>query len=317
VLILDITREVMKVAIAVAVLVGIVQICHAAINVPFKCTLLYYSGRNPPFWEVNAQTQGHKAITDGLAGVAAHLTTFSKAPGKLGYRGLLVTESGGKVHLVLGAAVKVVAKLLIDSAPVAKVGVSLKAKVKTAMDTVEPLARKKRTVYPDAAWDVAQVQQCNNCYNYGCDMPAPANTSFAQPGMASGNLRAVPIVNANCQAAAVSDGLAAVVGVGGAIPVIAQKDRATTHLVALVVALETAPAAGDSDFHWYRLDSNGRWSHKPGQTPKTNLDGAGNVIADPRNAANDPNGPNYAFVTFMTVDSTAVVIAGAQDYACP
>lgn len=38
------------------------------------------------------------------------------------------------------------------------------------------------------------------------------------------------------------------------------------------------------DYHWYRLDKDGKWSHKPGRTPATNLDNSGNLINDPRTA---------------------------------
>ena len=55
------------------------------------------------------------------------------------------------------------------------------------------------------------------------------------------------------------------------------------------------------DFHWYRLDANGRWSHKPGKSSATIYDGANNLIADPRNAANSPHGPDYKFVSFMKI----------------
>lgn len=36
------------------------------------------------------------------------------------------------------------------------------------------------------------------------------------------------------------------------------------------------------DYHFYRQDSNGFWSHKPGRNPATNLDASSNVIIDPR-----------------------------------
>lgn len=58
------------------------------------------------------------------------------------------------------------------------------------------------------------------------------------------------------------------------------------------------------DFHWYRLDQGGLWSHKPGQTRVTQSDKAGNNIVDPRTAANG----NYHFALFMTSDITAVTI---------
>ena len=47
------------------------------------------------------------------------------------------------------------------------------------------------------------------------------------------------------------------------------------HLVALVIA-------PGWDFHWYRKGPDGMWSHKPGQTPVTNVDNSGNPIIDPR-----------------------------------
>ena len=57
----------------------------------------------------------------------------------------------------------------------------------------------------------------------------------------------------------------------------------------------------DEDYHWYRLDDNGLWSHKPGSTSATNLDGDGNLISDPRNAATSKRGPDYKFVSFMKI----------------
>ncbi len=43
----------------------------------------------------------------------------------------------------------------------------------------------------------------------------------------------------------------------------------------------------DHDFHWYRQDSNKLWSHKNGWKPATNKDDKGNIIHDPRDAANE------------------------------
>lgn len=56
------------------------------------------------------------------------------------------------------------------------------------------------------------------------------------------------------------------------------------------------------DFHWYRLDDNGLWSQKPGHGPATNKDGLGNLISDPRKAANlSPTLFDYKFVSFMKI----------------
>jgi hypothetical protein len=48
------------------------------------------------------------------------------------------------------------------------------------------------------------------------------------------------------------------------------------YLVALVIA----PSIGD--FHWYRKNKEGFWSHKPGQTPVRNVDNSTHVINDPQ-----------------------------------
>ena len=59
------------------------------------------------------------------------------------------------------------------------------------------------------------------------------------------------------------------------------------------------------DFHWYRLDDNRKWTHKPGSTPITNLDSNKVEINDPRTAAMGW----YHFVCFMTTDRNDVCIA--------
>ena len=50
------------------------------------------------------------------------------------------------------------------------------------------------------------------------------------------------------------------------------------------------------DFHWYRLDDNQFWSHKPGKTKATVYDSSHVVISDPRKADTSP----YEFYSFMT-----------------
>ena len=62
----------------------------------------------------------------------------------------------------------------------------------------------------------------------------------------------------------------------------------------------------DQDYHFYRLDNNGHWSHKPGQHPVTDRDGNGDRITDPREADQSPI--PYEFVCFMTTDRNTVTI---------
>ena len=49
------------------------------------------------------------------------------------------------------------------------------------------------------------------------------------------------------------------------------------HRVALVIA-------PGQDFHFYRQDADGMWSHKPGMTQATNVDASGSPISNPETA---------------------------------
>ena len=37
----------------------------------------------------------------------------------------------------------------------------------------------------------------------------------------------------------------------------------------------------NEDYHWYRQNPDGTWSHKPGKSEVTNLDASGELIFDP------------------------------------
>ena len=62
----------------------------------------------------------------------------------------------------------------------------------------------------------------------------------------------------------------------------------------------------DYDYHWYRLDNTGYWSHKPGATLVTDRDNSGNRILDPRYA---DRGVYNQFVCFMYVNIFSKTIA--------
>ena len=117
----------------------------------------------------------------------------------------------------------------------------------------------------------------NNCYNYATDSKTG---TFAQPGRGSGKPY-TSLTGPAVRDAAVRDGLKVVTK-----PTSVKKGEC---LVALVVW-------PGKDFHWYRRDANGKWSHKPGSTAATNKDNSGKVIKDPRTA----DIGMYKFVTFMS-----------------
>lgn len=120
--------------------------------------------------------------------------------------------------------------------------------------------------YSPAFWnDGGTVQSNNNCYNYGNNK---RTDTFAQPGRRSGDYPN-PMACADVAAAAISDGVLALPA-SGACPDTEDK-----------IALFVDPG---TDYHWYRLDNNGKWSHKPGGTQATNLDNSGNIITNPETA---------------------------------
>ncbi len=108
-------------------------------------------------------------------------------------------------------------------------------------------------------------RQRNNCYNYACNV---VTNSFAQPGRGSGRMYGA-ISCGEVGAGANRDGLPSISNI------------ASTPAQGQYVALVVGPGW---DFHWYRRDSNGLWSHKPGSTNVINYDQSGNIIRDPRNA---------------------------------
>lgn len=120
--------------------------------------------------------------------------------------------------------------------------------------------------YTPAFWNSSfQIQGNNNCYNYSNNK---RTDTFAQPGRAAG-AQWTDLECDNVRTAAVADGLVTV-----AKPNKCPKKECT---LALVVD------PGD-DYHWYRRDTNGMWTHKPGGTPATNLDNSGNPISNPETA---------------------------------
>lgn len=136
---------------------------------------------------------------------------------------------------------------------------------------------------PSPWWQGVETSESNNCYNYANNH---ITNTTAQPGKASGHLFTQ---ENNCTepgsvlAGAVSDGLIA-------------SPNFSTPLAAgqgWYVALVLWPG---HDFHWYRQDSNGCWSGKPGDDDVTSTDYSHNHITDPKLA---DRGPYTVFCSYM------------------
>lgn len=119
----------------------------------------------------------------------------------------------------------------------------------------------------------AGIRTRNNCYNYASNK---RTDTFAQPGRGSGQIYTA-ITCAAVSAAALRDGLRRRY-------VCFPDSEKPRYLVALVVA----PGPGFVDFHWYRRNSEGFWSHKPGGTAVRNVDNANRVITNPETCNRGP-----------------------------
>jgi RHS repeat-associated protein len=144
----------------------------------------------------------------------------------------------------------------------------------------DPAGLQPPTYNPNYWNDQGTIQYGNNCYSYSLNRPGPRPVGKPQPGDFSGN----PYQNLTCAdiaAAAMADGT-----VGPDAKGCCPKGY---HKVQLVLA----PGV---DYHWYRQDQGGNWSHKPGWGQATNVDASGNPISDPTQANRDyspTGGPNY------------------------
>ena len=126
---------------------------------------------------------------------------------------------------------------------------------------------------PDKWNNDLTVLRNNNCYNYGNDT---ITNTVAQPGRGSGQTGPYPPSCAETGSAAVRDGLTMI------------PDPNITPAQGHIAALVVSTTIGFLDYHWYRRDNNGAWSHKPGQSAVRNLDNSGRPISDPRTCDRGP-----------------------------
>lgn len=144
-------------------------------------------------------------------------------------------------------------------------------------------------VFDPAKWNEKNHIGCNNCYNYACDI---LTDTFAQPGQ-GGN---PPISNLKDECKDITKG-----ALNDGLTICKETCSGCSHKVALVIA-------PGYDFHWYRQDANGLWSHKPGCTPARNLDDSDKIITNPETCN---RGPYTDFCGYFCVNKDKVKLKGA------
>ncbi len=150
------------------------------------------------------------------------------------------------------------------------------------------------------------IKESHNCYTYAVNyLHLPKGKSctknacplpFPQPGRASGYPKWSEVKGKRCP-----DLISRIIG---DIPkarrsTFEQKCPPNMRKIALV-------ADEDEDYHFYRQDANGYWSHKPGATEVIRLDATQRPIYDPELASRDypKNGLHYdQFCSYLCVPS--------------
>jgi hypothetical protein len=272
----------------------------------YAVTLDVFSGRRNPSWTITSgeesaflkrlQNAGKAFANKGPASKLGYrgLKLSSKVPGDTRASEILANAGAKNGSLYIVGSPELEQYLLSTSG--SAVDNSVLTYVKGAIAQPSPNPPKPATTvtcppcyaadapaYNPGVWNVPAVQPYNNCYNYANNQQTD---TFAQPGVASGH----PMTGLSCggvQPSAVSDGLNAVPDFSGKL----------TSGQGWYVALVVWPG---QDFHWYRQDSNGCWSHKPGSTPVINTDDSGNRIADPQTC---DRGSYTQFCSYMRTDA--------------
>ncbi|MCM1260704.1 MAG: hypothetical protein NC182_06200 [Prevotella sp.] len=138
--------------------------------------------------------------------------------------------------------------------------------------------------YNPSLWN-GQTRPYNNCYAYALNNQVYPGTNwlwFQQPGEYAGNWAEDFTNEEEMRAAVLSDFVKynEDFGTNLVFQPIGKYDAcpAGTYKVALVAN------SSNEDYHWYRQDADGYWSHKPGGTAVTRYDYSGNLIIDPETA---------------------------------
>lgn len=271
-----------------------------------EITLDVFSGRKNPTWIL--PTHEFRGITERIE---KSNPGQSRQRSKLGYRGMKISttpdasvserefllELGGSPESLHLSGVPEIEEYLLSMAG-DNVDEVIKKHVNSELDAPKPKLGTalffpacysvEAPIYDEDVWNVAKVQPFNNCYNYANNRKT---NSFAQPGRATNH----PLTGMACdgvQPSAQNDGLRAANNF----------DDPLRGGDGWYVALVIWPG---QDFHWYRQDKSGTWSHKAGSTEVTNKDNADNYIADPRAC---DRGQYTDFCSYMVTGSWVSII---------
>jgi len=151
--------------------------------------------------------------------------------------------------------------------------------VRESLNSCKPI-KHNITTFP---WNYPGFKQYNNCYSYALNKPDITLIKKRYPGMSSNTKR-----NNNIYTCKYFDYL-----LKKDHPNIIKTNKFNQcpcdkpyKMISMVLSDGNTPYYGDNedDFHFYRLDKNNKWSHKPGSKYVTYTDANDNIIHDPKKA---------------------------------
>ena len=138
-------------------------------------------------------------------------------------------------------------------------------------------------------WNYSPVQEYANCYSYMLNNQVYPGTNtlwyLPQPGIASGHYLTQNDISQEVVISYVEDDAEEL---NFTFEEIDKNTKCSdgSYKVALVIAPEW-------DYHWYRQNPDGTWSHKSGQHAVTDIDASDNIIYDPETADRNYSYANY------------------------
>ena len=138
------------------------------------------------------------------------------------------------------------------------------------------------------------VKNAQNCFAYAfdyrrlpktCTKKSCPTASFPQPGLKSGHPAWSKVKGKRCP-----DLMGRLFGDVPDLKMTTFEKRCPKNYSKIALVVDE-----DTDYHFYRQDSNGYWSHKPGATNVARIDGTGRPIYDPQLASRNYkySGLNY------------------------
>ena len=140
--------------------------------------------------------------------------------------------------------------------------------------------------YDDKKWnDNLKIKKTHNCYAYVLDIIKESLTKKPQPGYYSGYSYLTDDDIRTCDKM-----FGRIKSDNESMFKINFRDKCPDGYRKGYLAVDDGK---NTDYHFYRLDSDGSWSHKPGSTPAIQSNSDGKIITAPHSATRKSSSHNY------------------------